>query len=249
MLKMAGYNPMVVNEDNFDKRNIKALIIPSIPVLRAVTWRKLLELVENGLTLYYSVAISLKDPHHAPTQLWRELFGVTPIQMPGYIAQPLNDIVLELNGNKITIPGLKDQPKYTVHIGVKVRPIDAEVIAENNNEPLILRKMIGSGEAILVTKPIEYQLIEIVDVNIKYKPYVIYRHLLSHKVKPVNFHNPVVEVVSVFNRSDELMYLINHSYNEAYIADIEGEPIVMHGIRKDQEYIIEPRGVVVIAKK
>ena len=56
MLKMAGYNPMVVNEDNFDKRNIKALIIPSIPVLRAVTWRKLLELVENGLTLYYSVA-------------------------------------------------------------------------------------------------------------------------------------------------------------------------------------------------
>jgi len=93
--------------------------------------------------------------------------------MPGYIAQPLNDIVLELNGNKITIPGLKDQSKYTVHIGVKVRPIDAEVIAENKNESLILRKMVGLGEAILVTKPIEYQLIEIIDVNIKYKPYVV----------------------------------------------------------------------------
>ncbi len=92
--------------------------------------------------------------------------------MPGYIAQPLNDIVLELNGNKITMPGLKDQPKYIVHIGVKVEPIDAEVIAENKNESLILRKMVGLGEAILVTKPIEYQLIEIIDVNIKYKPYV-----------------------------------------------------------------------------
>lgn len=78
---------------------------------------------------------------------------------------------------------------------------------------------------------------------------MVYMHLLSHKVKPVNLHNPVVEVVSVFNGSDELMYLINHSYNEAYIADMEGEPIVMHGIRKDQEYIIEPRGVVVIAKR
>ena len=45
-----------INEDNFDKRDIKALIIPSIPILRAVTWRKLLELVENELILYYSVA-------------------------------------------------------------------------------------------------------------------------------------------------------------------------------------------------
>lgn len=79
MLKITQYNPIVTNEDDFGKRNIKALIVPSIPILKAVTWIKLLELVENGLTLYYSVAISLKDPHHAPTQLWRELFDVTPI--------------------------------------------------------------------------------------------------------------------------------------------------------------------------
>jgi len=248
MLKMAGYNPIVVNEDNFDKKGIKALIIPSIPLLKASTWRKLLELVENGLTLYYSAAISLKEPHHAPTHLWRELFGVEPVQIPGYIMQPSNDIIIELNGDKIIIPGLKDQPKYTVHIGVKVRPIDAEVIAENNNEPLILRKKIGLGEAILVTKPIEYQLIEIINVNTMYKPYELYRHLLSHKIKPMNLNNPVIEVINVFKGSDELMYLINHSYSEARIDDIEGEPIIIHGARKNREYIIEPRGVTIIAK-
>ena len=249
MLKMAGYNPIVVNEDNFDKRNIRVIIIPSIPILRAITWRKLLELVKNGLTLYYSGAISLKDPHHAPTHLWRELFGVLPIQTPGYIAPILDDIVLELDGSKIIIPGLKGQPKYTVHIGVKVRPIDAEVIVENDDEPLILRKKIGSGEAILVTKPIEYQLIEVTDVNTNYKPYIVYKHLLSHKIMPIRQHNPVVEVISVFKRSDELTYFINHSYSEACIGDLEGEPIIMHGTKKDYGYIIEPRGVVLVAKK
>jgi len=30
----------------------------------------------------------------------------------------------------------------------------------------------------------------------------------------MNLHNPVVEVVSVFNGFDELMYLINHSYKK-----------------------------------
>ncbi|WFO75403.1 cellulase family glycosylhydrolase [Desulfurococcaceae archaeon MEX13E-LK6-19] len=246
MLKMAGYNPIIVNEDTFDKTRLKALIVPSIPILKATTWRKLLRLVENGLTLYYSVAISVKEPHHAPTHLWEELFGVIPAQTPGYITPMTNDIKTEILGEEIVIPGLKTAPQYTIHLGIKVKPVDAEVIVPCNNNPLILRAKRGKGEAILVTEPIEYYLIEAIDANTRYKPYRIYRKILENKLKPRTPYDPRLEVIEATSGDSRIIYMINHSYEEVVVEASGTEPILVHGRKNEENYVIEPRGVAIV---
>ncbi len=141
----------------------KAIMVPSIQILKASTWRKLLDYASRGSLVYFSILRTSREAHKGACHLWRELFGVEPLLEAGSIGMEIGDRVriefVERFG--LIEPGKTIEINIGRRIDVsrvfipRFRAVKAKVLALVDGEPAIFPNRVGDGYAVLSTVPIE----------------------------------------------------------------------------------------------
>ncbi|ADX83632.1 cellulase family glycosylhydrolase [Sulfolobus islandicus] len=143
--RLSNIQVTFAREEDENLSSYKLLIIPSVTRLLTTTWRKLLKVVENGSTIYFS---TYTLTHLSATHLWEELFGVIPSNYAGSKGVKVPERI-RLDNN---IYELGQSNLYTYSFKEK----DAKVIGvdDSNNGVIFIAKR-GKGNAILSTIPLE----------------------------------------------------------------------------------------------
>ncbi len=216
-----GVDNTIVFELDIDRvvKNKKLLIMPSTILALSSTWRKLLEYVDGGGSLYTSLVKGFGDfkaSHESATHLWTELMGIENILEAGsygfvYYGKISIEFVKDLGeirkGEKIdvNIP----IPIYTY----RCRAVDAEVIAvDGNGEPVIFRARRGNGYAYTSTIPIE--LIEAVSVHMDWSGRIqrLYKSIAAESNVSIVYEStsPEVEVKPFYGSGSDIVIAVNH---------------------------------------
>jgi endo-1,4-beta-mannosidase len=218
LLTAAGAQASVRHEPELEPSDPRRLIVvPSAVSGLATTWRKLLEYVEAGGTLYASLLRGVggvRFVHESGTQLWQELFGVEPalrVGSPGVklagrlslrLERPLGDL---REGWEAAFD--VEEPIYAY----SVRPVDADVIATVNGEPAVFIARRGKGSAILSTFPVEAAL-AYSEVVGDWRPYADLYHALvvESGVEALRPSDPRVEVQELRGDGQSLVIAVSH---------------------------------------
>ena len=210
-----GLSPAAVYEGELARAaNARVLFMPSVVTALASTWRSLLRYVESGGVLVASVARGFGDLrayHEAPTQLWRELFGVAPALRAGSEG-------VRLRGEVVLRSSLRDLEEVAINVPgqiltYSVSPVDAEPLAyvDGLEAPVLLRARRGKGYAYLLTLPIE--LIVGLQEEPQWGLRGVYAAILRDAGVEVRYASgvPSVETVVYTDGREDLVFAINHS--------------------------------------
>ncbi|QGA55358.1 DUF4434 domain-containing protein [Sulfolobus sp. E5-1-F] len=190
--------------ENENLSNYKLLIIPSITRLLTSTWRKLLEVVENGSTIYFS---TYTLTHLSATHLWEELFGVIPNNYAGSKGVRIPERI-RLNNDIIDIG---QSNLYTYSFKEK----DAKVIGvDKDNNGVIFMAKRGKGNSILSTIPLELISSNNEIMNSRYVS--LYNYLarvanIEQSFPPQDFG---VEIQYLEGKEDSLIAVLNHTWED-----------------------------------
>ncbi|QGA68132.1 glycoside hydrolase 5 family protein [Sulfolobus sp. E11-6] len=190
--------------ENENLSNYKLLIIPSITRLLTSTWRKLLEVVENGSTIYFS---TYTLTHLSATHLWEELFGVIPNNYAGSKGVRIPERI-RLNNDIIDIG---QSNLYTYSFKEK----DAKVIGvDKDNNGVIFMAKRGKGNSILSTIPLELISSNNEIMNSRYVS--LYNYLarvanIGQSFPPQDFG---VEIQYLEGKEDSLIAVLNHTWED-----------------------------------
>lgn len=154
-----------IYECEFDSAAKKLILIPSVTVLLATTWRRLSTFINEGGIVYTSTfrelhgSVNIANPHDSLTHLWLEMFGVRNIT-------PAGSTGLLLSGRiKLKVENTFGKFKKGVEIGISLRGeirtyfIDAaksSVIMSYENNPVVT--LSENGRSILSLIPLELLL-------------------------------------------------------------------------------------------
>ena len=215
---MAGLRISATYELSREKlRGKKLLIFPSIPSALATTWRLAYEVASSGGLVYASVFRrfgTIAALHDAPTHLWRELFGVENVLLPGSVGlhyggifrlKFIKDFGPIKAGEELEFS--LDAPIYTYAI----KPVDADVVAvDHRNRPVIT----AAKNAVLSTIPLELALAEMEHVDWLRGYHRIYMALAQKAgVEPTYISSdPRVEISRFSGEEGDLLIAVNHSY-------------------------------------
>jgi len=193
--RSAGIQVTFTREE--DQWPYKLLILPSVPRLLSTTWRRLLRYVEGGGTLYYSTARTVW--HSSATDMWEELFGVTPDLNAGSPGLMLDDLVLKVENREIRFKGRA--------LTYSMRPRDAKVLGKDEGgRPLLFVVERGKGKAILSLIPVELLS------SGELWPYDWLRDM-SNLPSMLTGHRDV-EVQYLEGKGEFLVGVMNHSFEE-----------------------------------
>jgi endo-1,4-beta-mannosidase len=140
------------------------ILLPSTKMLMAPTADRLVELAEDGATVYFSYFAGSTKTQRGPWVPWlNELFGLRQLLQYGLTNQiEVNDIVLtfvsELGdlgvGDTLTFKAAGNESSRSY---LPVEATDAEVLAtDQDGRPALLRRRVGKGSMIFCTYPIEH---------------------------------------------------------------------------------------------
>jgi len=218
LLTMAGAQASIRHEPEFEGNEGRRLVVvPSAVSGLATTWRKLLNYVEDGGTLYASLLRGVggaRFPHESGTQLWQELFGVEQALRVGSFGVRLSGrrtLTLERD-----LGGLRRGWSVSVDFQVplyaySVRPVDAEVLASLDGEPVIFMARRGKGRALLSTVPLEAALAYADSVG-DWRPYADLYHAIASEagVDTLRPSDPRVEVQELRGEGQSLIIAVSH---------------------------------------
>ncbi len=221
LAKMSYIPVSAFYENDLDKhiKNKKLIIIPSLPVLRATTWRKLLNYTKN-CTIFASTLrglsgeIKINSYHDSFTQLWSELFGVKNVLYAGEkgimyknnininFVSDLGDIK---KGETITLP-LENNTIFSYRIDA----INAKVIARDDYDNPVITLF---NNSVLSTVPVELilSLCHNIDWHGGYNR--IYEALASLSGIKIYYKSsdPVIEISTYNGNNSDIILCINHS--------------------------------------
>jgi len=218
LLTMAGAQASIRHEPEFEGNEGRRLVVvPSAVSGLATTWRKLLNYVEDGGTLYASLLRGVggaRFPHESGTQLWQELFGVEQALRVGSFGVRLSGrrtLTLERD-----LGSLRRGWSVSVDLQVplyaySVRPVDAEVLASLDGEPVIFMARRGKGRALLSTVPLEAALAYADSVG-DWRPYADLYHAIASEagVDTLRPSDPRVEVQELRGEGQSLIIAVSH---------------------------------------
>lgn len=225
LLSSVGAASGVVYELDIDivKDKAKLVVMPSVILALASTWRKLFEFLEKGINVYSSFVRGVERfmaLHEAPTHLWLDLFGVENTLAAGSVGRKLHgEIRIEFAKEFGSIkPGQEILIEVPVPVYLyKARPVDAEVIAyDSYGEPVLFVARRGRAKTYLSLIPIEVVLAYVEEVKLSSGVDKIYEAIAveSQISRPYVAVDPRIEI-QVFTYEDkDIIIAINHSYNE-----------------------------------
>ena len=212
------YEPLIKRPSVVEDK--KMFLMPSTIVALSSTWRRLLELANDGIAIYISLLKGFGEfraLHEAATHLWVELMGVENMLEAGshgikYFGSTsivfVKDFELIRKGEKIDLQ--IPTPVYTY----KVREVDAEVIAvDSNGNPVLFKAVRGKGHVYTLTLPIE--LIQGVSETMDWsgKIQLLFKSIaLDTKIDIIyESSSPEVEVKPFYgDKKGDLVIAINH---------------------------------------
>lgn len=219
--RLVGINVTFVREDDEFLNQYKLIIVPSITRLLSTTWRKLLNFVENGGTLYYSSLII--DYHMSATHIWEELFGIKPNLDAGsggiYIPEDIELEFIERFGSLRIGDRIRLESKYTTSFlkTYRFKEIDAKVIASvpHHNLHIFLNKK-GKGHVILSSIPFEAIVLLSTIGNYGKGIEKFYRSLAEVSGVYIPYYaEPLgVEAVYLEGENDDIVGLLNHTFED-----------------------------------
>ncbi len=229
---MSGLRISSVYELSRERLKRKRLVVfPSAPTALATTWRLAYEIANSGGLVYASFFRSFGNiapiTHDAATHLWRELFGVENVLLPGSVGIRYGGIfrvkfVADFgpirSGEELEFA--LDTPVYTY----AVRPVDAEIVAvDHKNRPVVLARK----GAVLSVMPFELMLAYMEHVDWLRGYHRIYAALAQMAGLDIPYYStdPRVELSRFEGKDGDLVIAINHSYETVTAA------VVAHGVK------------------
>ena len=228
----------VVDEDRvFSIEGIRMFVFPSVHLVRATTWRKIIARVMDGAAVYASLMRTEINPHESPCHVLTELFGVEPALPACRLGEPLDECVsMEFvkdfgairAGTRIRVCRGR---RYSHRLfAVPVKPVSAEVVAVlDSGEPAIVVNRLGKGIAVLSTVPIEALLATNDVVDRASSTVRTLAELYAHIAESIGIvrgfvsSDPRIEIEYFSDGSRCIMFALNHSYSdiEARITSVE----------------------------
>ncbi|MCI4437282.1 MAG: cellulase family glycosylhydrolase [Ignisphaera sp.] len=221
LFSSAGVDNTMIFELDIEKvfRARKLLAMPSTILALSSTWRKLLEYVESGGSLYISLAKGFgefKAMHESATHLWQELLGIENTLEAGSVGHVyVGRIRLGFVKGFGSIRGGEaveletSTPLYTY----TARPVDAEVLAVDlDGKPVMFRARRGKGQVYVSLIPIE--LIQAISSSMDWSGKVqkVFRSIAVDAGISINYESssPEVEVKIFYGSGEDMLIAINH---------------------------------------
>lgn len=205
--RLSNIQVTFVREDDQNLSDYKLLIIPSVTRLLTTTWRKLLKIVENGTSVYFS---TYTLTHMSATHLWEELFGVMPNNPAGSRGVKIPERVRLLENNLVLDLGQTNMYTYSF------KEKDAKVIGidENSNIGVAFLAKRGKGNVILSTVPLE--LISSNYETMKENRISFYNYLakIANIEQRFPMQNYGVEIQYLEGKGDSLLAVLNHTWED-----------------------------------
>ncbi len=231
-------------------KEAKFLILPSFPMLTAPTWEALYKFVEEGGTLYFSYRY---QPWIHNFQLLtgcshKLRYGIPDIP-PSQLTISFVKEVPGIEAGEIFNFTIQGSPFHTAFCPVEVKSAKVLAIDEEGN-PALLENEIGKGRVFFSPFPLEQYVGEKPEGNRSVPLWRLYKAMAKEAGVefPLDFTHPSVEMETLKQGDDTLLWLINHSW-EVVEGTLLGDFERAIDIEKGEEICFSGEKDIILPKK
>ncbi|MBC7327445.1 cellulase family glycosylhydrolase [bacterium] len=231
-------------------KEAKLLILPAFPMLTAPTWEALFKFAESGGTVYFSYRYQpwIHNFEKLTGCVHKLRYGLPNIP-PSSLTISFVKEMPGIEEGEIFNFSIQGSPFHTAFCPLE--PRSAEVLAiDEEGHPAIVMNRIGKGKVFFSAFPFELYVGETPEGNKATPLWRLYKAIAKEAGVdfPVDFTNPFIEMEVVRSGEDELLWMINHSW-ESVEGTLLGEFEKLVDIESGEELSISGGSDIIIAKK